>query len=51
MKTLFIKMFFVLFLLNNLSQAQNWIKDYDGIAIDAGLDYDWLLIIHMRLIV
>jgi len=42
MKTLFIKMFFVLFLLNNLSQAQNWIKDYDGIAIDAGLDYDWV---------
>lgn len=41
MKTLIIIMFFVIFFLTNLLQAQDWIKDYDGIPIHTGLWMGW----------
>ena len=42
MKTLVIKMFLVLFLFTSFSQAQDWIKEYPGIPLEAGLDWDWI---------
>ncbi|MBP9583463.1 MAG: hypothetical protein KBE38_14985, partial [Ignavibacterium sp.] len=42
MKTIFIKMFLVLFLLTNFSQSQDWIKEYPGIPLETGLVWDWI---------
>lgn len=42
MKTVYKILFFVLFLLTNFSQSQDWIKDYPGIPIESGLHKDWI---------
>lgn len=41
MKTLSIKMFLVLFFFGTFSQAQNWLKTYEGIPIITGLHWDF----------
>ncbi len=41
MKSLYKILFFVLFSLSNFSQAQDWIKDYDGIPIHTWLWWGW----------
>ncbi|MCZ7610797.1 MAG: hypothetical protein M5U17_11600 [Ignavibacterium sp.] len=37
MRTLIVKIFFVLFLFTNLSPGQDWVKDYDGIPVHTWL--------------
>ncbi len=42
MKTLSIKMFLVLFFFGTFSNAQDFIKNYDGIPIETGLHWAWV---------
>lgn len=41
MKTLTIKLFFILLFCGTFSQAQNWIQNYDGIPVHTGLWWGW----------